>query len=310
MFGFGGNNKRGHGPIGLAVTAEDVRLSQRVAGGRYTFEIEPLAGVTDPSDPSFHTETSRAIATAVRRGKFVGKDVVSALPAQMLQYKTLRLPPMPPEDLVQAIAWEAAERFQLTDDQALQHYDAGEVQQGNERREEVILLAAEKRSVHDHATAVKRAGLNPVAIDATGAALTRVLGEEGRSTLVVHLGTDIAEIVGATGDRVIFDKPVDLTRADDQLDTQALARELSLCLRYMSVTFGVHKPNTAWVCGEGVDPTLAHDLGNLLHLPVQTVDEAPAMREVRYPGADASTWVIALGLAKRDQQGHAQRGAA
>ena len=310
MFGFGGNNKRGHGPIGLALNAHDVRLAQRVAGGRYVFEIEALAGVNDPADPSFHTETSRAIATAMRRGKFVGKDVVSALPAEMLRYKTLRLPPMPHEDLVQAVAWEAAERFQLTDDQALQHYSAGEVQQGNEQREEVILLAAEKRAVYDHATAVKRAGLAPSAIDATGAAMARLLGMEGRSSLIVHLGPAVAEIVGTRGTQVIFDKPVELVRDGDEIDLPALCREIGLCVRYMSVTFGVHKPDTAWVCGDGVTPDMSQQMAQTMHVPFRTVDHAPGFEGVGYPGNEASRWAVALGLAKRDETGHAQRGAA
>lgn len=311
MFGFGGNSKRGYGPIGLAVTAHDVRLAQRGPGGEYTLEHEALAEGVDPSEATYHTETSRAIATAMRRGDFVGKQVVSALPAEMLRYKTLRLPPMPHDDMVQAIAWEAAERFQLTDDQALQHYSAGEVQQGNERREEVILLAAEKAAIHDHASAVKRAGLEPFAIDATGAALSRLLGCDGTSSLIVQVGPSVAEIVGARGTQVIFDKPVQITRDQkEELDQQALAREVGLCLRYLSVTFGIHKPDGAWVCGEGVDNELIEMLGQTLRTKIQTVGEAAVMHQVGEPGGDNAAWAVAIGLANRDRSGAAQRGAA
>lgn len=311
MFGFGGNSGRGYGPIGLAVTAHDVRLAQRGPGGTYVLEREPLTDGVDPSEPTYHTETSRALGAAFRRGDFHGKDIVSAMPAEMLRYKTLRLPPMPPEEMIQAIAWEAAERFQLADDQALQHYSAGEVQQGNERREEVILLAAEKAAVHDHASAIKRAGLEPGAIDATGAALARLLGFDGTSSLIVQLGNNVAEIVGARGTQVIFDKPVQLVRDDeDTLDHQALAREVGLCLRYLSVTFGIHKPDGAWVCGEGVTPDLTEEIGTALRTKIQTVGEAPAMHQVGTPGQDNGVWAVAIGLANRDRTGSAQRGAA
>ncbi|MEM6506861.1 MAG: hypothetical protein AAF711_15590, partial [Planctomycetota bacterium] len=168
--GFGGKIKGSNNPIGIAVTAKDVCLAQRVSGG-YVYEYEPLSGAVSVDEPNFHAETQRAIGTALRRGKFAGKLAVSALPAELLRYKTLRMPPMPEEDMAQAVAWEAAERFQLTDDQSLQHYRAGQVNQGNEKREEIILLAAENHAVYDHAMAVKQAGLQPIAIDATAAAL-------------------------------------------------------------------------------------------------------------------------------------------
>jgi len=292
------------------VTAHDVRLAQHVSSGRYILEQEALPSETHPTSPSFHTDTSRAIATALRRGKFTGKDVVSALPAELLRYKTLRLPPMPEEELVQAIAWEAAERFQLTDDQSLQHYSAGSVQQGNEKREEVILLAAEKRAVFDHASALKRAGLAPAAIDATGAALARVVGMPGKSVLVVHLSQKFAEIVGARDGRVIFDKPIELMRDGSEIDIAALSREVGLCLRYMSVTFGVHKPDAAWVCGDGVTPVMVADMSEAMHLPMQTIDQSPALREIQYSGSDPSMWAVAIGLTLRNSMGFAQRGAA
>lgn len=306
---FGGNNKGGRGPIGIAVSAHEVRLAQRVGAG-FVFEREALAEGVDPTGADFHAETSRAIAVALRRGSFSGKQVVSALPAQMLCYKTLRMPPMPEEDLTAAIAWEAADRFQFNEDKALQHYSAGQVQQGNETREEVILLAVDKAAVQDHAVALKRAGLTPIAIDATGAAMTRVLGGEGGSTLVINLDSKYAEIVAARNGQVIFDKPIEITHTPEGIDTVSLAREIGLCLRYLSVTFGMHKPDTAWVCGEGVTGVLAQTLSEALPTAVQLADQSPAMLELDCPGPDRTMWVVPLGLSLRDPSGQAQRGAA
>lgn len=308
--GFGGNNKKWRGPIGVALTAHEVYLAQKLPGGGYAFASQALAEGTDPASASYHTECSHAIASALRRGKFVGKEVVSALPMQSLQYKTLRMPPMPAEDLVQAVAWEAAERFQFTDEQVLQHYSAGEVKQGGEVREEIILLAAERATVHDHATAIKRSGLTPIAIDATGAALARVLGTPGQSMLVVHLGQSMAEIVGAHGSQVIFDKPINLTRMDGEIDVTGLARELSLCLRYLSVAFGVHKPDFAWIAGQGATHNLASDLTGALPVPIELVSQSPALSAIDYPGPDPSPWLIPLGLALREAQAASKKEAA
>lgn len=309
MLRFGGKLKSASAPVGVALTAHDVRLVQRVSGG-FVFEHEPLAEDIDVAGPAYHVETQRAISTALRRGKFTGKQAVSALPAELLRYKTLRLPPMPEEDLAQAVAWEAAERFQLTDDQSLQHYSAGAVNQGNEQREEIILLAAEKNAVYDHAVAVRRAGLQPTAIDATGAAIGRVLGAEGQSSLVVHLGPTVAEVVGLRGDQVIFDKPVELKQEQDTIDLTALSREIALCMRYLSVTFGIHKPDAAWVCGEGVSDSIAQHLSAGLNTTFQTADQASTLNAIDCPEDDAQAWIVALGLALRDQAASAKRGAA
>ena len=103
MLGFGGKIKGASNVIGVAVTAKDVCLVQQVSSG-YVFEHEPLLGNVAITEPNYHTESQRAISTALRRGKFAGKQAVSALPAEMLRYKTLRLPPMPAEDIAQAVA--------------------------------------------------------------------------------------------------------------------------------------------------------------------------------------------------------------
>lgn len=309
MLGFGGKIRGAGNPIGVAVTAKDVCLVQQVSGG-YVFEREPLDDDATVTGPDFHTQTQRAISTALRRGKFAGKQAISALPAELLRYKTLRMPTMPEEDMAQAVAWEAAERFQLTDGQSLQHYCAGEVNQGNEKREEIILLAAENSAVYDHAVAVKQAGLTPIAIDATAAALARLLGSDDQATLTIHLGGSIAEIVGHRGEQVIFDKPIDLTRQDDAIDSAALSREVGLCMRYLSVTFGVHKPDATWLAGQGATQTFAQQLSDGLHTEVKTADQSPQLSEIDLPEEDPAQWCVALGLSARNRANSAKRGAA
>jgi len=307
--GFGGKIKSASNPIGVAVSAKDVCLAQTTSSG-VVLEREPLSGDVAISDPNFHTETQRAIGTALRRGKFAGKQAVSALPAELLRYKTLRLPPMPEEEMAQAVTWEAAERLQLTDRESLQHYRAGTVSQGNEKREEIILIAAEKNSVYDHATALKQAGLMPTAIDATAAALARVLGTANQSTLTIHLSESIAEVVGHRGDRVIFDKPIDLIKLNDTINAIELAREVGLCIRYLSVTFGVHKPDAIWLAGQNATGHLAEQLTDALHAPVRTADQSPGSDKLHPIGTEATQHIVALGLAMRHQTGSAQRGAA
>jgi len=307
--GFGGNNK-GSGPIGIAVSAADVRLAQRLHSGQTIFEREALPQGISPSSADFHAQCSRAIATAIRRGAFVGKLTVSALPSEMLRYKTLRLPPMPHEDLTQAIAWEASERFELDDNYMLQHHLAGSVMQGNEQRQEVILLAAEKSAVHDHASAIQRAGLVPTVIDATGAALVRLLFNGNGSMLIVNTEGGHAQVIAARDGRVIFDKPIERSSDKPAQDQTALSRELSLCLRYLSVTFGMHVPDQSWLCGDNTSPQIISAISKAVSTPVLTVGDAPAIKPLLEAKPDAADWSVALGLAMRECENAPQRGAA
>lgn len=309
MFGFGGNFKGAGHPIGVAVTTREVYLAQQASAG-FVFEREALPADVQATAPNFHTETQRAISTALRRGKFTGRHAVSALPAELLRYKTLRLPTMPEEDMTQAVAWEAADRFQLTDNESLQHYHAGQVNQGNEKREEIILLAAENNAVNAHAMAVKDAGLVPIAIEATAAALARLLGNEGQATLTIHLGQATAEVVGHCGEKVIFDKPIGIGRQGDTIDTKALCREVSLCMRYMSVTFGVHKPDAAWVAGQDANQAFVQAMSGSLHTQVRPADQSAPFKSLDLPDEDAGNWCVAMGLALRNSKGSAKRGAA
>lgn len=310
MLAFGGKIKNSASPIGVAVTSKEVRLAQYTSSG-YVFESEPMSGDLEVTAPNFHAETQRAIATALRRGKFAGRSSVSALPAELLRYKTLRLPPMPEEDMAQAVAWEAAERFQLTADQSLQYYRAGQVNQGNEKREEVILLAAEKNAIYDHAMALKQAGLQPIAIDASAAALARLLGiSSEQSTLTIHLGRHVAEIVGHRGDQVIFDKPIELTYQGQSIDIAALAREVGLCARYLSVTFAMHRPDAAWIAGHGATPAFASQLSSALPIEFKPANLAAESNAANLPGSEPAQWCVALGLSMRNCKGLAQRGAA
>lgn len=310
MLGLGGKIRgaRSH-PIGIAVTTKDVCLVQRLSSGD-VFDREPLPDHIDLAAPNFHTEIQRAISTALRRSKFVGRQAVSALPVELLRYKTLRLPMMPADEMVQAIAWEASERFQLAQKHCLEYYCAGPVTQGNEKREEIILLAAERTVIHDHAMAVKNAGLIPVAIDATAAALARLLGHDKQSVLTIHLGETIAEIVGHRGSQVIFNKPIELAQQGTEIDIEALCREVSLCIRYLSVTFGVHQPDAIWIASHHAAKDMVQAMSDGLRTEVKLVDQAPEFKGIDLPNEGVAQWCVAAGLSMRSHQGTAKRGAA
>jgi type IV pilus assembly protein PilM len=131
-----------------------------------------------PADSPARCQALAAIIREmVREGGFRGREVVSALPLEVIQFKNLRLPPMPARELRTAVEWEAADRLQL--DRAkvhLDYFDAGQVRQGEEIRQEIILMAASLADIEQHVQTLLESGLEPLAIDAMPAALARSIG--------------------------------------------------------------------------------------------------------------------------------------
>ena len=80
-----------------------------------------------------------------------------------------------------------------------------------------------------------------------------------------------------------------------------LAREISLCLRYYSVTFRGHRPNRVrLVGGEANDPQLQSILNTALPIPAEAGRLMSSVKLDRMKPADRrgslSEWSVALGL--------------
>lgn len=288
-------------PIGIDVGTHSVRMMQVSREGDHLAVIAAaraaLSGEANGFGDAFHQQVAGAIRRMIDAGRFVGNTVVSCLPAPVMHCKNLRLPKMPPDELPEAVRWEANDRLHLGEPAFTQFIDAGVVRQGEEERQEVILLAATNTVIDQHARALIAAGLVPMAIDAIPAALARCVGRHDaeRVQVVIDVGYAQSKVLICRGDTVLFYKQIDvggrtldravaekldlpareaaeLRRAAAQRDEQVrrsvdeavrprlidLAREIGLCLRYYSVTFRGQRPDTALLLGgEAHDTSLA-----------------------------------------------------
>lgn len=184
---------------------------------------------------------ARAVAEMLENGSFHGRRCVTCLPADVIQYKNLRVPQMPMADLKNAVEWEAQDRLKLDKTQAiLQFYAAGEVRQGEELREEVILMAAPRTLVDEHVQILSDCGLDPVAIDAVPSALARVIsttatqpsannasGDQGPMEVILDVGFFTSKVIILRNGRVMFLKLIDI--GGKKLD-EMVAQHLNLPL--------------------------------------------------------------------------------
>ncbi|MEM9415532.1 MAG: pilus assembly protein PilM [Planctomycetota bacterium] len=310
---FGGNNKKSRRPIGVSVTLAGVRLAQvsPTADG-YALSataFEPLPESLSIDDANYGRELGYALSAALKQANFTGKQCVSAMPPESMHCKNIRLPKMPEAELAEAVTWEAKERIVLGEPASIQFYSAGEVRQGDAIRNEVVLLATKCSNIDAHVQGLTQAGLEPTAIDATGAALARISAGLGNTSFTVFAGTKSLEVVIARGGRVLLNKLLPVGEAGlDNADTAELAREIGLCLRYHTVTFRGEKPASILFAGEPVPDALVNAVTQALGIPATSLDEASGFSH--HANETLSPWAVAAGLSMRGLAAPAMRGAA
>ncbi|MDD4889855.1 MAG: pilus assembly protein PilM [Phycisphaerae bacterium] len=301
---------RDYSPIGLDIGHDSMKMLQlrRRAGG-----WEVAAGgihiFTDEARENPGTRW-RQIDQGLRallgggggRAGFRSRQIVVSLDYEQALVKNARLPKMPAEELGEAVRWEAADRFPF--DVAggqLRYLVAGDVRQGGEQRQEVLMFAVEDQTLRDMLRTLDEAKLHPVGLDAHPIALARAAGffmpcdpDPDSVQALADIGSHSCQVLISRAGRVVFFKSVDigsrdLTRAVIEKvgtsleDTNALrlrlgrggetqeandesqvyravaaamrpvadrlAQEITLCLRYYSVTFRGNRPECVYCVG-------------------------------------------------------------
>ncbi|MCC7191401.1 MAG: type IV pilus assembly protein PilM [Phycisphaeraceae bacterium] len=368
-------------PIGLDTGTHSIKMMQLERRGS-SFAVRAAGSRALPCDlPSTASERSTLYANLIKQilaeGDFQGRRVVSCLPATSIQYKNLRLPRMPYDELRSAVEWEAADRLKIVpESMQVQFFAAGEVRQGEEQREEIIMLAATRDAINEHVDTLVKSDLKPVAIDAVPGALARTLvfhsdnnTDQDAPQMALDIGSSSSKVLVVRQGRVVFfklidiggrkldqtvaqnlslpladaadlrrrlqrsPKPEDGSTAGEQLfgstrresleravyeslraTASELAKEVSLCLRYYSVTFRGKRPEKVLlVGGETYEPQLARALAEGIDLPVEAIRPFAGVDISKATELDAdgtnSEWAVAVGLSMR-REAAAKRGAA
>ncbi len=345
-------------PIGLDIGHDSVKLLQLEVVGdslRVHAAARQVLDVSSHADPDLVKHKAiEAIIELMRGDEFHDRQVVAALPRQIVHVKNLRLPPMPMAELATAVQFESRNIFPFdTSEAQVDFVPAGEVRQGNEVRQEVVVLAVRRIDVDRYIEYLHRAKLVVESLDVEACALYRSIDrfvrrreDEQEVHVLIDMGMQRSHVVIGRGREISFFKPIDVGGAalneavsrklaitveearalrrrlwsDDEntrrdpvrqavLDAtrstmENLAKEISLCLRYYSVTFRGQRPNRVRLLGgEAADPQLLSTLNSVLNVPVEagcplfSVDCA-AMKSFNRAGPSGE-WALALGLGLR-----------
>lgn len=227
-------------PIGLDIGSESIRALQLrligrrlavVGAARWRFPPAVAEGLSD--SVTRRQLAVQAVGEMLRQGGFRGREVVSCLRVDELAIKNIRLPHMEESELAQAALWECKDRFgfEVSPDR-LHCISAGEVRQGNESCDEVILLAASAEAVQRHLELLAEMGVSPRHIDAEPTALfrgyqrfLRRVEDESAVSVIVDIGLVATKVVIARGNTIVMIKSIDIA---GRKFSQAVGKELGI----------------------------------------------------------------------------------
>lgn len=211
---------RGLRPIGLDIGHNSIKMIQLAMNGEQTSILAAdkirVEGGINGDEKARRSFVVSSIKQMLAKGKFYGRNVVSCLPNDKLQITSLRLAGTVADGIEQALRKEAGRRFGLDLKEDVIHYlVAGNVQDGGEVKNELILFAASNETIRNHIAMLEEAQLRPVGIDTVPCALFRSFEksrrrEEDREQTVVFVdvGSQFTTVVFGRGGEISFTKQI------------------------------------------------------------------------------------------------------
>lgn len=206
-------------PIGLDIGTTTVRMLQ-LSGREHDLRVMDAAKFAIPAEARTHLNRRReAVVEGIRRlvkeRRFRGREAVAALPAGALAVRNIRMPKMPDEELATAVNWEAQNKFPFdTATAVIQYLRAGEVRQGDQVLDEIILFAVPRVEVDAQVRLACEAGLDLVSLDAQPCAVFRGFErhlrrreDEAVASIVADIGAQTTVVISC-GREVAFVKTI------------------------------------------------------------------------------------------------------
>lgn len=371
-------------PIGLDIGHDSVKMIQLEINEGHVSIVAADKVRVDPNLNGDLRARRSFVVSAIKQmlagGKFSGTGVVSCLPNDRLKITSVRVGEAETEEIEQAVRKEAEQRFGLKADvDVIDYLVAGSVKQGDDVKNELILLACDDGTIKEHIEMLEDAGLKPVSIDALPCALFRVFErslrrqeDRDRTAVFVDVGSRFTTVVFGRGGEISFVKQIpiggdkfnreiasklgvsvgeaemlrgklrmerssgweaggdgaealaseeggiaaglDATTRQVIVDAigavaQELAREISLCFRYYTVTFrGKRVERAVFSGGEAYEKILLNVLKRELAVEVEV---AQPLRGFDMNNVDFASdrrgllceWAVAVGLGLKGRNG-------
>jgi type IV pilus assembly protein PilM len=220
---------RNIGPIGLDLGAEAPRLMQV----RHGIDAPRQVAVVRCEPGDGLVQRAVAAAHAMRKGRFVGREVVVGLPSSFARMHVARLPVIAGADAREAVAWEAAERNGMARESIVADaIPTGAPAPHGDAKEEQLVVAAPADELEQALGVLVDAGFDPVAVEPRFMAIARAMSRRARRDAdatnvraVLHVEQHGSCIMVLRGDRIAFCREIPV--GGETLD-HAVASRLSV----------------------------------------------------------------------------------
>ncbi len=213
------NKKDKIGPIGLDIGHCSIKMIQLCRDGS---DVKVLAVEDSPIDPGLQdpAQLRDYIVSSIQRmysqGNFVGRQVISCLPGDVVKIKSLRLDTDDSVEIENYMRTEVASRLGLhAETDELRYMNAGSVFQGEQTKNETLFFGVERQVIADHLSLLEDAGLTPTLLDVVPCALFRSIQmslrrREDRElvSVLVDLGSQFTTVIIGKGQHIIFIKQI------------------------------------------------------------------------------------------------------
>jgi type IV pilus assembly protein PilM len=183
---------------GVDIGAGSIKVVHLARGGKRPKLLSAMLVELSP-DPAHAAGISADLRHLQAARKIGSHSIITQMPGRHLTIRALTLPKMPPNELREAIRWEAKRHISYPVDAAqVEYLVAGEKREGAAVKYDIIMVAVERAKVLEQLTPFNDANMKVSAVDANALALRNVL--RGRNlpadgnTLVMDLGAGKTEI--------------------------------------------------------------------------------------------------------------------
>ncbi len=162
--------------------------------------------------------SAQIIQRMLAQQPFVGRRVVATLPREIVHVKNLRLPVMPLGEIEAAVQKESAGLFQFDlSEAAVQFLSAGEVRQGTQTQQEIIVLAVKRAQIDQYLEQLEKCGVVVASLDTEITGLFRAferfirrVEDQQEVQMLVDIGAQRTQVIISRGRNVSFYKVLEI----------------------------------------------------------------------------------------------------
>ncbi|MBL8746559.1 MAG: pilus assembly protein PilM [Phycisphaerae bacterium] len=234
-------------PLGIDLSGSVLRVLQfrrrsrglEVASAVRADLAPPGGSPFEPGSDAHVQAICSALQKRVAAREFHGRSCVITLDDRLVRIRSVRLPRMPDDELDRAVAIDAPGRLGFSEKEAAEvaWIRAGEVRQGDDFRDEIIMIGASRDPTERLVFGLAAIGLRPLAVEPSFAGVARAYSRTLRRNddqdvvkVIADIGTLSTGVTIIRGQSVVFHKPIEI--GGDAMTKAAATR---LGLEYQSI---------------------------------------------------------------------------